>query len=199
MQLVALRSKPGLRGPGRSPSNSDLLLRHPSLLSCLRTTTTQHWKYNCIWAPYSIKQLKMTFSRLSLSTICDDNAGCYGVSIFGVEVYRAGREMVKIGVGQKGEGRAGQAKAEPWSTYYCAWQTQLDPIRHPKWLRIKVLKSCNIAENCCMTHLRRWFWSKRSTWWIWCKMWIFENMSEQNFSHTKMMTLLLFHWSSTAF
>ena len=112
MQLVALRSKPGLRGPGRSPSNSDLLLRHPSLLSCLRTTTTQHWKYNCIWAPYSINQLldKMTFSRMSSSTTCDDNDGCYEVSIFGVEVYRAGREMVKIGVGQKGGGRAGQGR-----------------------------------------------------------------------------------------
>ena len=55
----------------------------------------------------------MTFSRMSSSTTCDDNAGCYEVSIFGVEVYRAGREMVKIGVGQKGGGRAGQAKAEP--------------------------------------------------------------------------------------
>ena len=112
MQLVALRSKPGLRGPGRSPSNSDLLLRHPSLLACLRTTSKQHWKYNCIWAPYSIKQLKMTFSRLSLSTICDDNAGCYGVSIFGVEVYRAGREMVKIGGWTKswGQGRPSQGR-----------------------------------------------------------------------------------------
>ena len=50
----------------------------------------------------------MTFSRMSSSTTCDDNAGCYEVSIFGVEVYRAGREMVKIGVGQKGEGKLRQ-------------------------------------------------------------------------------------------
>ena len=150
MQLVALRSKSGLRGPGRSPSNSDLLLRHPSLLSSLRTTTTQRIVSTIVFEPHipsSSFLIRWLFPECPHQPHAMIMLVAMKSAFLGLKCIELGVKWSKSGLDKKVG--AGQAKAEPWSTYYSAWQTQLDPIKHPKWLQTKVFKSCSFVENCC--------------------------------------------------